>query len=77
MKTCGTCRHFFEDSPHTPYGTCEGIPFYDGYGEEQGNLGDDDLKDPNAPLAFVVDGSGYYGALAVSEEFGCLLHKPK
>ena len=80
MNTCGTCEHFGprirgerEELTEKGLGAiCHFLP------EEQGikyhactllrhTYGDNELHQP----AFPVDGSGYFAALCVSDEFGC------
>ena len=80
-KTCGTCRFFgkvahSEDEPLSRgqdeamqpgrYHFCELIKHRNGYREIPSQTG-------AAPTdgAIVIDGSGYFAALCVSEEFGC------
>ncbi|MGB8987986.1 MAG: hypothetical protein WCC37_15405 [Candidatus Sulfotelmatobacter sp.] len=75
MNTCGTCKYFGAqresmaegaDSSGTyipaPYKAC-------GFMEMEWHFGDTPSQ-KNA-VAFVVDGSGFYAALCVSDEFGC------
>lgn len=74
MNTCGTCKHFgppvdnyslrADDDEGEPskYHACQVVKFF-------ARPGNRDPK-PEAP-AVVVDGSGYYAALCVKEEFGC------
>lgn len=33
--------------------------------------------DPESEIAFTIDGSGYFGALCVTTDFGCNLHEPQ
>lgn len=72
MNTCGTCKHFGEPTPSYVWAG-------DGYVSqtrlrackllEHLNRGDERklLTEP----AGVIDGSGYFATLCVSEEFGC------
>ena len=76
-KTCGTCKfrgkdietfkpaNPFERTP-TGYFLCERI----------NHSGDGDNAPPIATGAHVIDGSGYYAALCVASDFGCVLHEP-
>jgi hypothetical protein len=74
MNTCGTCKYFGAQRKSmaegaderryipAPYKAC-------GFMEMEWTYGD--TPSTNGPIAFVVDGSGFYAALCVSEEFGC------
>lgn len=70
MNTCGTCKYFGAARKLTlhepdlreangPYKVCGLIEHHDYRSSLEG------------VLAYVVDGSGYYAALCVSEDFGC------
>ena len=63
-ETCGTCKHFGEVSDEAggdTYHACNLIKFHDTY--------KGDIK--NGDGAVVIDGSGYFAALLVEEDFGC------
>jgi hypothetical protein len=74
VNTCGTCRYFgaqrkdmadgADDRGHipAPYKACGFMEMEWTYGSTPSNAG---------AIAFVVDGSGYYAALCVAEDFGC------
>jgi hypothetical protein len=70
MNTCGTCKYFGASRKLTlpepdrredngPYKVCGLIEQLDS------------RPIVSAYMAYVVDGSGYYAALCVSEDFGC------
>lgn len=65
MNTCGTCKYFGDPvrdgNQHVPtgYHVCAWIKQWDDYGP------------PPDASAVVVDGSGYFAALCVVEDFGC------
>jgi hypothetical protein len=74
MNTCGTCRfkgkNIERDNPETfeveptKFFLCERIKHVpSGVSKDDG--------------AFVIDGSGYYAALCVDDDFGCKLWEPK
>lgn len=73
MNTCGTCKHFGK--------LVEGLDRHDSEGEELPNTRyhqcmllqhmNGSSQKPLAEAAGVVDGSGYFAVLCVSEEFGC------
>lgn len=74
MNTCGSCKYFGKrierddgeevtaEEIYVPeiYHVCELVEHFEAY----------QLPKP-APIAIVVDGSGYFAALCVKEEFGC------
>lgn len=70
MNTCGTCKYFGaavrDDKAPTGYHVCGWIKHY------ENNYGD---ETPTAD-AVVIDGSGYFAALCVKEEFGCNKWEP-
>jgi hypothetical protein len=76
MNTCGICRHlgreFLNYEGDIPVGSgiyvCDLIEFDEG--EEYG------VKRKRA-IAAVIDGSGYFAALCVREDFGCNQWKAK
>jgi hypothetical protein len=69
MNTCGTCKHFgdpvTDDDPvnyvPTGYHICRLITEHEHMSE----------RTATSPPALVVDASGYYAALCITEEFGC------
>ena len=67
MNTCGTCKFFNpeHESLYIPstYALCERIEHV---GEDDWNHGQ-----PYQFKAVVVDGSGYFAALCVRDDFGC------
>lgn len=78
MNTCGTCKYFGagEDLwPHSdvlkPCGAIKMGRIYD-YDEEMNAV----VKAPSV-IAYVCDGSDYYAALRVAEDFGCVLWEAK
>lgn len=68
MNTCETCKYFGDelrdDSHHVPtgYHVCAWVK-QNVYGDATGD-------------AVVVDGSGYFAALCVKEDFGCNKWEP-
>lgn len=78
-KTCGTCKYRGENIAEeewdweagglrrreSKYFFCERI-------KHDGRMSSDLVARPQAERAAVVDGSGYYAALCVSDDFGCL-----
>ena len=83
MKTCGNCKYRgetitrydekkFEDVPTNSF-LCDRIKHINGdhyrYGE--------DMPMPPGEIAGVQDGSGYYAALCVTDDFGCVLWEGK
>lgn len=66
MNTCGTCKHFGkpveDEDRNVPVGyhICTLITMRDRH-----------IDPPGDETAVVVDGSGYYAALCIKEEFGC------
>lgn len=66
-NTCGTCHHKGEKlSEHSVFFTCGYIKHCHEYGDNE-DVGE----------AYVVDGSGYFAALRVSEDFGCNQWEPE
>ncbi len=71
MKTCGTCKYkgklcttFREgEEVDTSFFLCSRIPFKD---SSEGVLSP-------GTKAELIDGSGYYAALCVEDDFGCVL----
>lgn len=74
-KTCGTCR-FISTEPiliwddecnlvDAGYRTCKRVEH------------DEGGKYPPNKKALVIDGSGYFAALKVEKDFGCILWEPK
>lgn len=69
MNTCGTCKHRGRPIENmgepTSYFLCERIkmPEYADYDAGK--------------TAMVLDGSGYYGALCIEDDFGCVLWEGK
>ncbi len=62
MNTCGTCKFFGPASRNDPrFHPCELI--------KHGN--ETHATEADKGIAFVEDGSGYYAALCVKDEFGC------
>jgi hypothetical protein len=67
MNTCGTCKYkgelsdvgHFDESQQKGYFFCERIQHDHRWKYEEGNR------------ALVIDGSGYYAALCVEDDFGC------
>ncbi len=79
MNTCATCKHFIV--PKDQYSRLESkaaLPHVCGKiraaveSDEDGSL-------PSAQTdkAYTEDGSGYYAAIRVREDFGCVLWEPK
>ncbi len=76
MSTCGNCRYFgdevildeWEEMPiRTGYHQCERIKHCEHFYNSQ----ERDFS------ALVVDGSGYFAALRVTEDFGCIAFEKK
>ena len=74
MNTCGTCKFFgkqivddgwdgYSPEGQTRFHKCELI--------RQLNKYDEDRRAKESDVAVTMDGSGYFAALCVSEEFGC------
>lgn len=73
MNTCGTCKHFGKLAdvcidpenddyvPNTIYHECTLLSHLNKTGTEE----------KWSAIAGVIDGSGYYAAFCVREEFGC------
>lgn len=83
MNTCGTCKH--KGVPitahvdgqirETRFFLCNRVKHNPGARGDEHGYGSGSLDDTEAPRgsgAFVVDGSGYYAALCVEEDFGCI-----
>lgn len=82
MNTCGTCKYFGEPRE---------IDWWDSETEQEGTItkfhvcdlikhingGNTDRKASADAAAGVVDGSGYFAAFCVSDEFGCNQWKPR
>ena len=71
MNTCGTCKYFnpkHDNDLYIPrtYALCERIEQVDSDGWK-----DDDERQSYQFKAVVVDGSGYFAALCVKDDFGC------
>lgn len=66
MNTCGTCKYFGDpvkdENVHVPtgYHVCAWVKQHDDFGGATAT-----------ESAVVVDGSGYFAALCVKEDFGC------
>ena len=64
MNTCGTCKHRGKNIRETKYFLCNQVKH-----------GNSDTKESTESVAgkgaYVVDGSGYYAALCVEDDFGC------
>jgi hypothetical protein len=69
MNTCGTCKHRGEeleefDDDYKPisvgYFMCDRMKLRDQHDDRSKGQG-----------AFVIDGSGYFAALCVEDDFGC------
>lgn len=67
MNTCGTCKHKgmnIRSTKETKYFLCDRVKH-----------GNNDKKESTESVAgngaYVVDGSGYYAALCVEDDFGC------
>ena len=76
MNTCGTCRFFgkvreFERWDNGADDSWVEIPAYHVCGLLQHLNGSDHFSDLPTQPAGVIDGSGYYAALCVREDFGC------
>ena len=78
VNKCSECKYLgdeilafddetFEDKP-TGFHQCQRVKFFHGLEDELAGLPD---------LAIVVDGSGYFGALRVKGDFGCVNFKGK
>lgn len=73
MNTCGTCKYFgeaceisrYDDDVETVthYHVCDLVKQINGYGDDEVPF--------RQYLAGVKDGSGYFAALCVTDEFGC------
>ncbi len=72
MNTCGTCKYRganINDEVPTTFFLCDLI--------KHNNRMERDLGEAKGEHAAVVDGSGYYAALCVEEDFGCNRWEPK
>lgn len=63
-RMCRNCRHLGEQ--YEEYHTCDRV-------RHDENLSYGGYRDPALDLAVVIDGSGYYAALLVADEFCCSL----
>lgn len=79
-KTCGNCR--FKGKPITYFDYGKGDPC--GVEVDSGHFLCDRIKHEERSSyeipktgAYVVDGSGYYAALCVADDFGCNLWEAK
>ena len=72
MKTCGTCKYFGPDEPDSAWG--EESRFRKCMLMENRAF---ERSESIQASAYVEDGSGYYAALCVSEDFGCTEWTPQ
>ena len=68
-KTCGTCRFRGEERTRMDYEKYVEVP--QGYFLCERIKHDDESKYAQGQKALVVDGSGYFAALCVEDDFGC------
>lgn len=74
MNTCGTCKYFGEpvtELQRYDDDTLDPIPSKFHKCELLKMIRGEDEQDRLAIPAAVIDGSGYFAALCVKEEFGC------
>lgn len=84
MSTCGTCRHKGEnlkvpdpktsEPKTTRFFLCDLIKHNAEAGANNGACFShaNDAREAEGTKAFVVDGSGYFAALCVEDDFGCV-----
>lgn len=74
VKNCGTCMYFGDvvdvvdedgEDYETKYHQCDKVQMYDHDSKQDGES------------ALVKDGSGYFAALIVDSDFGCVLWREK
>lgn len=75
MNTCGTCRFRGKEQQVMDRETYEYVPV--GYFLCERIKHDDDWKYQQGQRALVVDGSGYFAALCVEDDFGCAMWEAK
>ena len=79
MKTCGTCKYIKREKEMISHWDGEKDDLVEAEFYSCGRLkhlnGDDGLPALSDP-AGTIDGSGYYAALCVTDEFGCNLWEP-
>jgi len=75
MNRCGNCKHLGEEAMAFPEGEYTLAPSGYWVCNLIEHVGDDHVW--GSGRAHVVDGSGYYAALRVREDFGCVLWEAK